>query len=280
MRLVRALAALALVLAAGCAAEDRPDAEVDVTGDLGTVPRLTFETPLPLVDASAETIVSGDGRIRDDGDVALLAISAFSGEDGAALDNVAAPSLVQLERADYPTELADQLIGAAEGSRILLVQPVRDGGADRMEITVIDVLPTRATGTEVPFGEGEIDLPEVGEDDDGAPTASVGEGVVEPDALRIVPLIKGGGPQILPDQIVFAQYTVWSWDDGAVFDSTWTEGAVPAVVDLDDVFPGVKDGILDQTVGSRILVLIPPELGIGTDSLVAIVDILAVKEKE
>ena len=91
-------------------------------------------------------------------------------------------------------------------------------------------------------------------------------------------------------QDVVAQYTGVNWRTGQVFDSSWQRslpysfkiGASPS-----QVITGWDKGLVGQTVGSRVLLVIPPsdacngsacesQAGIkGTDTLVFVVDIIS-----
>lgn len=118
-------------------------------------------------------------------------------------------------------------------------------------------------------------MPAVALADDGAPTITVPDGE-PPDRLRVAPLVRGDGAQVRPGQDVTIQYTGMAWETGAPYDSTWATGKVPQTVAIDETFPGLRDGLVDQTVGSQVLLVIPPAQAQGTDTLVLVVDILAV----
>ncbi|MGM0384421.1 MAG: FKBP-type peptidyl-prolyl cis-trans isomerase [Actinomycetota bacterium] len=272
------VAVLAVLLLTGCrAGPDQQDGEegpVTVTGEFGSVPVVTFEAPLDLGESAIEVLIEGDGRELRPGGPVLLALTAYGGNDGTILAErgAGAPRNLLLTRDDVGDSLYDVLTGAAEGSRLLTVQPVDEDGAEMMLVVVLDVLRTRAHGEAVEPPNG---VPVAGEDDAGVPTVTVPEGLLEPTELGIVPLIRGEGPQVMPGQEAIVQYTAWYWDDGTIYDSTWEDGAVPASVAIDGTFPGLRDGVIDQRVGSRVMLLIPPARAIGTDSLVMIVDILA-----
>lgn len=273
----RALAAaLAGLLLTACT-DDVPVNETSlytVTGEIGAIPTVVLESPLPFSDPTVEILIEGDGQEIGD-NMALLSITTFSGTDGAIVGVPAEPSLVQPADISFDGALRAALIEATEGSRIAVTWAVAgEDGGKQMEIVVVDVLPTIATGEPQEIDFAAENLPEVS--GDLAPEATMGEGTREPSELRALALLKGAGTQVLPGDDVYAQYTVWEWDTGEIVDSTWEAGGVPTMIEIDDAFPGLRDGILDQTVGSRVLVLIPPDQGIGTDSLVAIVDILAV----
>jgi peptidylprolyl isomerase len=74
-----------------------------------------------------------------------------------------------------------------------------------------------------------------------------------------------------------------SWTTGEVFDSSWQRG-VPASFSTDGVIAGFRDGLVGQTVGSRVIITIPPDLGYGpyeagspaSGTIVFVVDILGV----
>lgn len=273
-----AILALSLAACGGPAEPEVPAAPYTVAGEIGGVPTLVLAKSIPMSEPSWETVVVGQGpQIVD---VALLSISTFSGLDGTAEGDLAIPALVDLEGAEIDEGLLELLQRTTEGSRIIATRAVDTEVGERMEIVVIDALPTRYTGTPVEVDFGAEDLPIIGQEDDGRPTASVSEGATEPTSLRVVPLAKAEGRQVRPGDTVYAQYTVWTWDAGEVYASTWQDGAVPGPVEIDETFPGLRDGVLDQNLGSRVLILVPPELGIGTDSLVAVVDILAIGRTE
>ena len=79
------------------------------------------------------------------------------------------------------------------------------------------------------------------------------------------------------------QYTGVKWSDGTVFDSSWENGA-PASFQTTGVVDGFRQALEGQTVGSQVLVVIPPALGLrrgrlvehelAGETLVFVVDIL------
>lgn len=275
----RAWAAVLALAVAGCQGNDdqqesgsRP---ITVTGEFGSVPVVTFEAPLAVDAGTIETLVAGDGRELVADGPALLAITAYDGDDGTILTDRSpgVPRNLLLTAEDVGADLFEVLVGTTEGSRILMTQPVDAGGPDAMLVVVIDVLHTRATGEVV---EAPGDAPALTLDDAGAPTLGPLADFAQPTRLRVVPFLKGSGPQVRPGQQLIAQYTAWNWSDGSVYDSTWANGAIPASIAIDETFPGLRDGVVDQRVGSQVMLLVPPAMARGTDALVIVVDILAV----
>ena len=102
----------------------------------------------------------------------------------------------------------------------------------------------------------------------------------------VQPLIKGDGPVVESGQTVRVHYTGIVYATGKQFDSSWDRGD-PAdfVIGQGKVIPGWDKGLVGQTVGSQVLLVIPPADGYGTsgnsqagisgtDTLVFVVDIL------
>ncbi|NLI17613.1 MAG: hypothetical protein GX427_02200 [Actinomycetales bacterium] len=272
-----ALAAV-LVLTACQSGPDQQTSEsrqITVTGEFGSIPVVTFDAPLPVKEGTIEKLVTGEGRELVPDGPALLAITAYDGDDGTVLTDRSpgVPRNLLLTTEDVGATLYDVLVGSTEGTRLLMTQPVDDGGPDAMLVVVIDVLHTRATGSP---GEAPPEGIAVTLEEGGAPVLGSLAAVAEPTSLGIVPLLVGEGPQVRPGQQLIAQYTAWNWDDGSVYDSTWANGGIPATITLDETFPGLRNGVVDQKVGSQVLLLIPPALARGTDALAIVVDILAV----
>lgn len=275
-----------------------------VTGEAGAPPVVQFEAPLPLSSSRVEVIAQGEGRAVGEGDAVVLALTSYDGETGEPIDGESAgrARVVRLTREDVGGDLFAALDGATEGSRILLAQPVTDdavtpgadvaspdagtaptdasteGGsqasasAQRMLVVVVDVLPTRATGdpVEVP---GDLGVT-VGEDPSGAPTLTV-EAVEPPTEVRVVPIEVGSGAPVLPGSEVTVQYHGVVWGTGEVYDSTWAADRGPQTVAVDETFPGLREALLDQPVGSRVLVLSPAAQAFGDAPLAMVVDVLA-----
>ncbi len=276
-RLVIAL--LAVLLLAACAEEPPVEVEeepIAVSGGLGRPPVVSFEAPLPMSEPEQEELITGEGRVLEAGSPALLAISAFDGDTGELLPDRGAGEArtLLLTPEEVGEEIFPILVGATEGTRLLLTQPVSSDGGDRMLVLVLDVLHTVAQGEELDQPEG---LPEVSEADDGGVQIALPD-AEPPSSLEVWTVIRGDGPQVSPGERVVLQYTAVTWPGGEIYDSTWADGQVPRSVDIDETFSGLRDGLVDQTVGSRTAIVVPPALGTGSQTLVFAVDILATED--
>ena len=103
-------------------------------------------------------------------------------------------------------------------------------------------------------------------------------------------LTRGKGKAVKDGQTLAVNYRGVLWKDGKQFDASWgrTAGTTPLGFRLgvDTIIKGWNEGLLGKPVGSRVLLVVPPELGYGkegnsragisgTDTLIFIVDILA-----
>lgn len=105
------------------------------------------------------------------------------------------------------------------------------------------------------------------------------------DQLEVRVLEEGDGAQVGADDFVVADYLGQTWEqrDGEdyIFDNSYDRGTV-AGFSLNGVVQGWKDGLTGQSVGSRVLLSIPPEAGYGAqsdhdlaeDTLLFVVDIV------
>ena len=99
------------------------------------------------------------------------------------------------------------------------------------------------------------------------------------DAGDPVALARRYGEQVAAGATVTVQYAGVRWSDGSTYDSTWTQGG-PKSFDLSaGILPGLAEGLVEQTVGSQVMLVIPPAsggaVGAEDDTLVLVVDILA-----
>lgn len=281
--LVVVVAVGALVLPAACSEEPEVvPSEVTVTGEPGAVPTLSFEEPLVVDEPSVQVVRDGTGPRVEDGEPILLDFYAESGADGSVINETysSEPRPYLLSAEALGVDIYEALKGRRVGSRILHLVPP-DGSSGATTVAVFDLLPTRAAGEALAPREG---LPEVTLDDDGKPSVSVPEGTAPPTDLVVQPLIRGPGQQVAAGQVITVQYLGVKWSDGTVFDSTWEAGKLPASfpIGVGSVMQGWDSGLVEQTVGSQILLVVPPDLAwrgteneLAEETLVFVVDILA-----
>ncbi|MCB2175123.1 MAG: FKBP-type peptidyl-prolyl cis-trans isomerase [Actinomycetales bacterium] len=284
-RWTRVLSATAVALAlvtSACTGPATPSADIQVSGELGATPQLHFVTPLDVTKQRVEVLAPGEGEQLADNRPVLLDFYAESAQDGSLIAETYSgePRAYTMSPDSLGPDLYNALHGQRVGARILQVAPGRDGYP--AAVAVYDVLPTRATGEPVPPREG---LPTVTLGPYGEPTITV-PATDPPTEAVAQPLLRGDGPQVEAGQVVTVQYVGVTWSDGKVFDSTWAQGKLPAAfpIGVGSLPSGWDDGIVEQTVGSQVLLVLPPDSGFaGTDqdlanqTVVFVVDILAAR---
>lgn len=271
-----------LVLAACTEPEDVTptplNTDLTVVGSSGAPPTLEYRMPLDVPEARSEVVWPGAGAELVDGGPLLLNLYAQDVTDGTVLQNTYtdAPRWRTLTDESVGRELRDLLRGQRVGARLLRLE--EDDGVP--VALVVDVLPTRASGEAVAPPEG---LPVVTLAEDGAPSVTVPPETAAPAGLVVQPLVRGDGRQVEVGQVVTVRYTGVRWSDGEVFDSTWTDGAAPLsiMIGIGEVIEGWEQGLLEQSVGSQVLLVVPPDLAYGAtanplagETLVYVVDIL------
>lgn len=105
-----------------------------------------------------------------------------------------------------------------------------------------------------------------------------------PTELVVKTLSEGNGDAVESGETVVVDYLGARWADGATFDSSFGKSPLNFVVGAGGIIPGFDQGLVGQKAGSRVLLVIPPDLGYGDqppadpiqagDTLVFVVDIL------
>ena len=290
-------------------------ATVDATGEVGESPEVKFPTPLFSERAQQSVLVSGSGSgdIVPVGGIVDLEVSLFDGTTGepitaTAYDEAQAPLRTTagepVEGATTP--LFGKVMQCAEvGSRIAVTATIADvfgSGTldptlglqdDSPVVAVIDVMQSylgRATGTPQLGAQG---VPAVVTSPSGVPGVSIPD-TEAPSELRVHPLVTGDGQTVEEGDRVVLHYTGLLWDEKTVFDSSWDRGAAATFTaasfedDPNGVVPGLAAGLIGQTIGSQVVVVIPPADGYPEGqapasvpsgaTMVFVVDVLGIEE--
>ncbi|MCY1716743.1 FKBP-type peptidyl-prolyl cis-trans isomerase [Microbacterium sp. SL62] len=275
-----------------------PDGLV-VSGDFQSKVSVTLPDGYNPTALQRTTLVEGTGQQVKAGDVLKANFTLIDTASGA----------VQLQTLDTEPNGMDTLIspqqifGAALecaplGSRTVSSFPAGTLGEGSPAFVLvadsISELPARAEGTEVAPVDG---MPAVTFDDNGAPTTTTnadGKQMLPqptapaPTEVRIENLRQGAGEVVNPGDQVIVQYTGALYDSGQVFDSSWQRGT-PAQFVTNQVVDGFRQALEGQTVGSQVVVVIPPAAGYGdkaqgdipaNSTLFFVVDILGVQHAD
>jgi FKBP-type peptidyl-prolyl cis-trans isomerase len=312
---ITVIPALACLVIAGCgsskpssssssssAANSNANASVSVAGVFGTTPVVKIPKLKAGNKLTVKTVIQGTGATvtKSDAMAANFVLYFWDGTSNSLKANTFTSNPTVIGGTMLPG-LETALIGQKVGSRVLAVIPPAEGygtsGDSQLGITgsttlvfVIDVLKSysdtaSASGTQESDGGGS--LPTVTAHAGSAPTITVPSNK-PPTALVTKTLIKGSGPALVKGEYVVAQYTGYIWRTKKVFDSSWSSGSPFGFVigaSPEQVITGWDTGLAGQTVGSRVMLVIPPKDGYGTtgasqvgikgtDTLVFVVDII------
>jgi peptidylprolyl isomerase len=310
-----AIPLLACVVLAGCgsskpaASSSSPSSSssaansaVTATGSFGKTPNVTIPKAKAGSTLAVKTVIQGTGTTltKSDAMAANFVLYFWDGTSSSLKANTFTSNPTMIGGSMLPG-LETALIGQKVGSRVLAVIPPAQGygtsGDSQLGIKgtttlvfVIDVLKAYsatagATGSQESNGGGN--LPTVSAKAGSAPTLTFSSSS-PPSGLVTKTLVKGNGPKIVKGEYVIAQYVGYIWRTKKTFGSSWSSGTPFGFVvgaSPEQVIPGWDKALVGQTVGSRVLLSIPPAEGYGsagqsqagikgTDTLVFVIDIV------
>jgi len=286
----------------GAGAKAPPSALDSVTmGGTDKAPTLSFKTkPLSVKTTTTKVITEGKGATLSKANAITFNYLLLNGKDGKQIESSFGKQTagLDLSSASLLPGLSKGLIGQKIGSRLLLAIPPADAfgaqgnaqagfGPTDTVLFFIDVVAastplTTATGTAVPPKAG---LPTATVDGAKAAKITVPK-TAAPTKLIVQPLIKGAGAVVKSGQNIKVNYTGVLWKDGKKFDASGDHGSsFDTPIGSGQVITGWDKGLVGQTVGSRILLVVPPAEGYGAkgsppkigakDTLVFVIDILS-----
>lgn len=256
----------------------------------------------PSDQLAVKTVIAGNGQTVAENDYIQANYLGQIWSSGKVFDNSydrKTPLVIQLAAGSIIDGWRYALTGKKTGSRVEFSVPPTWGygkngnaqagikGTDTL-VFVVDLQATfnaksSAKGSDV--AQDDANLPKVGTNTDGkAPSIEVPKAAA-PKKLVANYVIEGDGEEVKAENSVLVQYKGVLWDNGKEFDSTYSRKALTSF-SLQQVVKGWSQGLTGKKVGSRVLIVVPPDLGygdnppagsgIGKDStLVFSVDILA-----
>ncbi len=256
----------------------------------------------PSKDVAVKTVVAGGGRAVAENDFIAADYLGQVWSSAKVFDNSydrKTPLVIQLAQGSIIDGWRYALTGKKTGSRVEFSVPPTWGygeqgneqagikGDDTL-VFVVDIKDTfnaksSARGKQVP--QDDAALPKVGTNTDGAAPSIEVPKTDAPKKLVAQYVLEGDGAEVGAQDSVLVQYKGVLWDGGKEFDSTYARKQLTSF-SLQQVVKGWAQGLTGKKVGSRVLVVIPPDLGYGDNppqgsdikkdsTLVFSVDILA-----
>ncbi|MET7716337.1 FKBP-type peptidyl-prolyl cis-trans isomerase [Streptomyces sp. NPDC005407] len=279
---------LLLLSTAACGSDDKGSDSISSKNGLpaitagakfGEKPTLAKGEGDPPKELKVETISEGKGTTLKKGDPVQVNYLGQSWDSDKPFDNSfdrKQPFDLTLGAGGVIQGWDKGLVGQKVGSRIEMSIPPELGyGAQGQGdikpnatlVFVIDILkstpvPLSAKGTEV--AQDNIDLPKVGTNTDGkAPSVTFPKSADAPKKLVSNYVLEGTGPVLTAKDTVVVKYEAYLWDGAKKFDSTYQAGKTQTFPLAQVTLKGLKDGIVGKKMGSRILLVIPPDQAFG-----------------
>lgn len=248
---------------------------ITVEGAWGEEPTVTIPAPFGVAETMSKVIIPGEGAVVSEDGFAEVHYVGLNGRTGEAFDDSwsrGEPAPFQLNQ--VVPGFAKGLAGQRVGSRVLVAMPGKDGydasgGNPQIGIEVGDTLVfvvditdaplERAEGTPVAPREG---LPTVAFEGD-KPTVTIPAGMPAPTELIVQPLIEGTGAPVQATDAITARYQAVLWSNGTVVENTY--GAAAETQLLSALIPAWQQALVNKPVGSRVLIITPPELAYPVD---------------
>lgn len=311
-RLLALLLALLLGVTLAACGEDGDDGDgsdeagsgldsLSIEGEVGSEPEVTFDGQLDVDQVTSDVVAEGDGEQIEGGDQVLAHIwigNGFTQEKAFSTYDGKQPQVLTVDEKNLSELFLAGLEDQSVGSRVAVAasaetafgesgNPQLGIGNKDSVVAVIDVLSVIPEGPQGDQQKAPAWAPSL-EGEETAPTGLDFGGTPEPSGkLREAVLVAGDGETVEKGQTIAVDYLGQVYGAEQPFDESYTKQPTAFPIGVGGVVKGWDQALVGQTVGSRMMLAIPPELGYGkqgnegagikgTDTLYFVVDILAV----
>ncbi|MGW3462258.1 FKBP-type peptidyl-prolyl cis-trans isomerase [Streptomyces olivaceoviridis] len=259
----------------------------------------------PSKNLAVKTLIAGSGRTVAENDFIQANYLGQIWSTAKVFDNSydrKRPLVIQLAQGGIIDGWRYGLAGKKTGSRVQIAVPPTWGygtegnaqagikGTDTLVfvIDLIDSFNSKSSAKGTPVPQHDAALPKVATNTDGqVPKVTVPK-ADPPKKLVSEYVLEGDGPELKADQTVLCQFQGLVWDGGKTFQRTYGSGRLSqfSLEQMQQSVKGLAQGLTGKKVGSRVLIVVPPDLGYGGNppsggvikkdaTLVFTVDILA-----
>lgn len=270
-----------------------------VSGDVGTIPQVTWKSQMKASKVEASTLVEGTGHTLAKGEKAYAQIWIGNGitkkEAYSTYDEGEKAELLTVND-DLPDYLKD-VQGSKVGTRIVATAPSTDifgeagnsamgVGNDDTVVIVVDVVSQLLAKTDGTKAASPKFAPKIVATA-GKPTGFDFTGTPAPtDKLQVAVLQKGEGDVVKKGQTIAVRYLGEVFGAKKPFDENYSKDVTQFQIGVKAVIVGWDRALVGQTVGSRVVMVVPSDLAYGkagntgakikpNSDLVFVVDILS-----
>ena len=270
------------VAAADCTASGTASDSIDVSEELGAKPAVSFDAPLEFSETQRTVVVEGDGEVAEAGaavEAELTLFDAGTGDELITTEHDGSQSVAVTLDETWPAGFVKALTCATVGTRVVTTITAADGygsagnpqlgvAADAPLVLVADLVSI----PEPPLARADGEPQELPEDfpavdvelaDDGAPTVTVPD--EEPPAeLQVGVRQKGEGAEVAEGDNLTVDYFGAVYGEDKPFDDSYSRGEpTQFALTPGGLIDGWVEGLQGVKVGSRVMLVIPPEQGYG-----------------
>ena len=270
-----------------------------VSGKFGAEPKVEVDG-LDVDEPETGTIIAGDGAEVAKDDSVRFRFYAADGTNGqvvASNYSDAQPTKLAL---GTPGPFNEYIVGSRIGDRVAVALPVKDlvgegqappPGLKRKDdlVLVFDVIEEVEPPLAGPEGDAvdpPADAPAVVEEDGDVTGLDFTDAPAKPPKeLEVITLVEGEGAEVAEGDTLTVDYYGAVWGEKKAFDDSYSRGE-PAEFALakGGLIDGWVEGLQGVTVGSRVMLVVPPEQGYGkqgnppsipgNSTLVFVIDVL------
>lgn len=271
-----------LVLALSACGSDKGGSEdtyegldaVTITGDAGVKPEVTWKGEMTADKAEIKTLEEGDGDPVEDGDKVDTNIwigNGYTQQKAFSTYDTGQPQTLTVgDSLSKPFQ--DAVTGQKIGARVAITAPAEDlfgeGGNPDLSIgnkdtvlVILDLMEPHQDPQAQGVPQARLPSPVL---QDGDPVGLDFTGIPKPkpdDGLLRHVIKRGKGTTVTQDMTLKVDYLGMVYGADKPFDESYSKE--PASFALTGVVPGWTYGLSGMTVGSRVLLEIPPDLGYG-----------------
>jgi peptidylprolyl isomerase len=241
---------------------------ITVTGDYGKLPTVKIPTPWGIDKTQSKALVQGTGDAVTASSMIEVNYWGANGYTGKVFDeSFSANKPISYAVSGFISGFQTGVIGQKVGSRVLIGITGPDGydsngGNANIGIEVgdslvfiVDIISVSATGPSGTTVSPPAGLPTVSADLK-KPAVTIDTKATPPTTLTVQPLIKGAGKAVTDASTIRVDYAEYAWSTGKLVKQTY--GYSPLDGALSTTIPGWQTGLVGQTVGSRVLLIVPP----------------------
>lgn len=272
---------------------------VTVEGAAGKEPKVTFDGRVAVDETEEKVVTEGEGEDVADGDTVLAHLwigNGFTEEQAFTTWDSGKPELLTVDD-NLSGAIKEGLADHTVGSRVAVAATAEDafgeagnpqlgiGNKDSV-VFVIDLVGKIATE---PHGEEKTPAkwaPTLVEEGGTITGFDFSEAHKPGGKLLETTLVKGDGPVVKKSQTIYVNYLGQVYEADKPFDDSYSKGTPASFpIGVGGVVEGWDRSLVGKTVGSRLIIEIPPAMGYGakgnesagikgTDTLFFVVDIL------